>query len=208
VDGFQESNYTIEKHNQSPFPLKGAHLATPCFACHKKETRWEFREIGTRCIDCHENIHEPYLDKKYYPEATCSSCHSENRWSEIEFDHNKTDFKLQGAHKDQTCRECHFRKNETGKTVQVFGELTTSCLSCHKDIHYGQFDQNGSANCLECHGFDNWKASRFDHGKTRFKLDGAHEKVPCKSCHKPVEKEQLTYILYKIEKFKCEDCHK
>mgnify|MGYP000323615310 CR=1 FL=1 len=36
-DGFTPSTYTLEKHNASKFPLEGAHLATSCTACHKKD---------------------------------------------------------------------------------------------------------------------------------------------------------------------------
>ncbi|MBN2174492.1 MAG: cytochrome C [Bacteroidales bacterium] len=208
VFGFNESSYTIGKHNESHFPLKGAHEATPCFACHKKETRWEFRKIGLKCIDCHENIHDPYLDKKYYPEASCESCHGESRWSDISFNHSQTKYELEGAHKKQSCRDCHFKTDlQTGKKVQQFTGIRTNCANCHKDIHYGQFDKDGETECKICHTFDDWKAGKFDHDKTRFMLDGAHRVVACTKCHKPVVKEQYSYILYKLEKFQCKDCH-
>ena len=208
VNGFQESTFTIEKHNVGSFPLNGAHLATPCFACHKKEARWEFKEIGLRCIDCHENIHEPYLDKKYYPEATCASCHGESRWSDIQFDHSKTKFALEGAHQKQTCRSCHFKKDELGTVHQQFSGLSSACANCHRDIHGNQFEENGIIDCIRCHDFNNWKASKFDHNSAKFKLDGAHQNVACAACHKPVVTTEPNYILYKIKDFRCEDCHK
>ena len=208
VNSFTGSSYTIEKHNVSQFPLNGSHSATPCFVCHKKESRWEFREIGLRCIDCHENIHEPYLDKKFYPEASCQSCHGENRWSDIQFDHDKTGFKLEGAHQKETCRSCHFKKDDLGKVHQQFTDLASSCTNCHTDIHYNQFDKNGITHCNECHDFNSWKASKFDHNTTEFILDGAHQQVACNKCHKPLLKQQPSYVLYKIKNFRCEDCHK
>lgn len=208
VDSFQGSLFTIEKHNAGKFPLNGAHLATPCFVCHKKQERWSFRDIGLKCIDCHQNIHEPYLDKKYYPEATCESCHGESRWSEVKFDHGTTKFALQGAHVRQTCRACHFSQGADGKVVQRFAGLGNDCTSCHKDAHYGQFEKEGVTDCTHCHAFENWKAEKFDHNTARFKLDGAHQKVACKECHKPVQLADATYILYKTDKLRCEDCHK
>ena len=210
VNGFSPSTYTLEKHNESAFPLKGAHIATPCFVCHLQESsnRWEFENIGLRCVDCHEDIHEPYLDKKYYPEATCKSCHSESRWSEIDFDHNKTEYKLEGKHATQTCRSCHFAETN-GEVHQRFSKLTTTCTQCHNDIHYKQFEARGETGCVSCHDYENWKASKFDHNKTQFSLGGAHQNVACKECHKPVQTaENTTYILYKIPSFKCADCHK
>jgi len=36
VTGFTKSSYSIAQHNQTKFRIEGAHLATPCFECHKK----------------------------------------------------------------------------------------------------------------------------------------------------------------------------
>ena len=211
VDGFNQSSFTVEKHNESEFKLNGAHLATPCFACHKKdpEADWKFRSIGKKCADCHEDIHQPYLNKKYYPESACKNCHTESRWSEINFDHNQTEYKLQGAHEKQTCRSCHFKQDESGPLHQQFADLPESCVNCHIDIHFGQFEKEGQIDCFACHDFKAFKpASRFDHDKTLFSLKGAHEKVACKECHKPTEtSDNKIYIQYKIDN-KCESCHK
>jgi hypothetical protein len=205
--GFERSDFTIERHNQADFKLTGAHLATPCFACHKKSDKWSFREIGKTCMDCHENIHEPYLDKEYYEEATCESCHSSSRWSEIGFDHSNTDFKLEGAHLRQSCRSCHFKEDEAGAMVQEFSQLSSGCVSCHQDIHKGQFEDTGGTNCLECHGYEDWTAGRFDHDKTAFRLEGKHESVACYKCHKPVIEAGITYTEYKLKDYACESCH-
>jgi hypothetical protein len=205
--GFSTFTYTIEQHNESVFPLEGAHLATPCFACHKKTEKWSFREIGIRCNDCHTDIHDPYIDKKYYPEANCKICHSTGRWSEINFDHSKTGFSLSGVHLNQSCRACHFTKEKEGIVNQRFSGLTSTCSNCHKDIHAGQFDNNGITDCFRCHDFDNWKAGKFDHNKTRFVLDGRHINVACNKCHKPTLVNETAYVLYKINDFACKDCH-
>jgi len=208
VNGFASSLFTIDQHNQGNFQLKGAHLATPCFVCHKKDSRWEFRDIGLRCADCHQDIHSSYIDVKYYPEAKCENCHKENKWSEIDFEHSKTKFKLEGAHQKQSCKSCHFKKDKSGVAHQEFMGLSMSCTNCHKDNHYDQFAENGVTNCVECHGFFNWKADKFDHNNAQFKLDGAHQNVACKDCHKPVLTHEPSYILYKIQNYRCEDCHK
>ena len=71
VDGFSTTTYSIERHAESSFPLEGAHLATPCFSCHMKEEVWSFQDIGTTCVDCHDDIHEGFIDDKYYPEQNC-----------------------------------------------------------------------------------------------------------------------------------------
>ena len=206
--GFAGSSYTIAKHNESEFPLEGAHLATPCFACHLKTEKWSFREIGIKCNDCHPDIHTTFIDPKYYPASDCRNCHSAGRWNEIKFDHAKTEFSLSGAHLKQSCRSCHFFTNDTGKVSQRFSGLTSKCTECHKDIHSRQFDNEGITDCNRCHTSDNWKASKFDHDSTLFVLDGRHKDVECVKCHKPTQVEDITFIQYKLNEFKCETCHR
>ncbi|NVO01206.1 MAG: cytochrome C [Bacteroidetes bacterium] len=206
LSGFVNFSYTIEQHNKSEFVLQGAHLALPCLDCHKKTEKWMFKEIGKKCVDCHKNIHADLISKKYYPEDNCLSCHSVNKWSEINFDHSKTNFKLSGEHKTQTCRKCHFKENADGTKTQKFANLAVVCTNCHVDKHYKQFDKEGVTDCNKCHEFDNWKPVKFDHNNTAFKLDGKHSNVLCIKCHKPKEINNNKYIIYKIST-KCESCH-
>jgi len=209
VNGFTQFSYTIDQHNETVFPLKGSHVATPCFACHKKQEKWKFKEIGKTCKDCHENIHLNIISDKYYPESNCESCHNLNRWIGVTFDHKKTQFELEGAHTKQTCRDCHFNKEKTGHATQKFVGLSTSCTTCHKDVHSRQFDENGVTDCKKCHNSDSFKpVTKFDHQKTRFPLDGKHINVACIKCHKEVTDQGVTFVNYKIKEFKCENCHR
>jgi len=205
--GFIGSLYTIEKHNNSEFKLEGAHMATPCFVCHKKKERWEFGNMGTKCYQCHEDIHKGKINSKYYPNQSCESCHNPNYWAMVSFDHNSTEYKLEGKHRDVGCRQCHFKPTTDGNFVQRFTNLKDNCAECHKDQHYKQFESNGVTDCFTCHDYNNWKANKFDHNKSRFVLDGKHQNVPCASCHKPKQLGNETYVLYKLNEFKCEDCH-
>ena len=206
-NGFTPSLYIIEMHNESAFALNGAHLATPCFSCHLEEDKWRLHGVGLECIDCHEDIHKEFISEEFYPEQACESCHSENRWSEIQFDHELTEFELKGAHKEQDCRACHFSSNDVGEVIQNFSSFTDHCTDCHPDIHYQQFDQDGVTDCVQCHGVDQWEIPDFDHSKSLYPLDGAHEKVSCRECHNQVTNEKGSFIIYKIKEFKCEDCH-
>jgi len=205
--GFPGAVFTIEQHNAGNFKLQGAHLATPCFACHKKQEKWSFRQIGIRCNDCHKNIHEGIIGIKYYPENNCMICHNPTRWGDVSFDHSQTGFALSGAHAIPGCRSCHYKKDSTGNENQIFTGLSKSCSGCHKDNHYGQFENNGSTDCLRCHDTNLWKITNFDHNKTAFKLDGKHQNVACAKCHKTVTERNFTYVLYKIKDTRCEACH-
>lgn len=209
VNGFNQFTFTIEQHNEGAFALEGAHLATPCFACHLKppDERWKFREIGINCADCHEDIHRDIIDPIYYPERDCKRCHDVNIWSEVAFDHSLTNFALEGAHASQRCRSCHFRESESVDNTQVFSDLSSVCVNCHSDNHYGQFETNGITDCKKCHTFNNWGIGNFDHSITRFPLDGKHENVACADCHKNAETDGIVYVKYKFEDIRCEACH-
>jgi len=207
LQGFVPSNFTILQHNQARFPMEGAHLATPCFACHKKSDQWNFRNIGIRCAECHTDIHDSKINPKYYPEKECKKCHSVNSWAEIVFDHSITGFDLKGVHSKKSCRSCHFQKENTEALVQQFSGLGKACTSCHDDKHNAQFEKDGKTDCVRCHGFDNWKINTFDHNKTAFKLDGAHEKVACIKCHKEVKDNEKVFVQYKFKDIRCATCH-
>ena len=207
VNGFKQFSFTVSQHNEGGFPLKGAHLATPCYECHKKQETWSFRKIGINCVDCHQDIHKNLIDRKYYPDENCTVCHTVDRWADVRFDHVKTGFELTGAHAGTNCRKCHFKTYFTRTFQQSFTGLSQKCSECHTDKHHNQFEKNGVTTCTECHETDNWKPDRFDHNKTAFKLDGKHVNVPCYKCHKQQQEGSEYFVLYKIKDFKCESCH-
>jgi len=205
--GFTLFTYTIEQHNSGTFRLEGAHLATPCLACHKKQAKWSFKSIGSRCVDCHKDIHESYISKEFYPNSSCETCHNTSKWNDLTYDHVKTGFELTGVHAKTTCRKCHIKKEDDGREVQQFSSLNSTCVQCHPDIHYKQFESDGETKCLRCHTTDLWKIVNFNHNTTSYKLDGKHQNVACAKCHKPVTIGQNTFVLYKIKDTRCENCH-
>ncbi len=207
---FSYSSYSLEDHDKGKFPLKGAHVATPCINCHKPtaDARWTFKFKSQNCVDCHKDIHQDKIPTKYYPAQNCQSCHSVSSWSEITFDHTKTSHELVGKHKTVSCRACHF-KTENGSVNQKFTGLPNDCASCHEHNHGEQFSVNGVTDCKKCHGSQiDWKSTTFDHSKTNFPLTGGHEKVACSECHKrEKDAKGKTVIIYKLKSYKCIDCH-
>ncbi len=88
-----------------------------------------------------------------------------------------------------------------GKKFQEFRGLQFSnCTNCHADPHKNQFGQN----CRQCHTEDSFQAikgvSTFDHSKTDFMLEGKHQAVDCKVCHK-------TKLTDPLKHDRCTDCH-
>lgn len=208
-EGFAYSLYTLEQHQASNFPLEGAHIATPCFACHidEEEDRWTFRDIGTYCIDCHDNTHEGYISTAYYPDNDCTACHNSDSWLSIAFDHDQTNYPLVGAHADISCGACHYPTAEDGSTSQIFQGLEQDCTACHDNVHGDQFAVAGVTDCTRCHDTFTWYPNEFDHDLTDFPLEGAHAAVDCKACHIPEFVDGKLVTNFKIERFECIDCH-
>ncbi|MEZ4910822.1 MAG: cytochrome c3 family protein [Saprospiraceae bacterium] len=207
VQGFSPSTFDLDRHNLASFTLNGAHIATPCFACHKPDDKnWSFRNIGNTCVDCHDNIHIGYISESYLKNEACQNCHKPERWADINFDHNQTAFALKGKHQSIQCRSCHFNEDK-GDLVQKFKGLEQNCFSCHDNVHGTQFDESGVTDCKRCHGFDNWDRSNFNHDNTRFKLIGAHTNLDCSKCHFQQLDGDTARVLYKTNKLDCKDCH-
>lgn len=204
--GFLPSTFTLELHQKSQFPLTGSHLALPCVYCHKTGEDYEFDFRTTNCIECHDNIHSDKISSQFLNEQRCEDCHTTNFWSEINFDHNRTNFKLEGRHAATPCSDCHFTVSEN-EVEQVFIGLSTGCESCHEDIHFNQFRIEGQTDCAGCHGFANWNPLKFDHSKTEFPLDGKHKNVACEKCHEQIETPVGKYVKYKFEDITCKNCH-
>jgi len=130
--GFDYSLFTIEMHAESKFPLEGAHIATPCFACHidEEDDHWKFREIGLTCIECHENIHDDQFAVDGV--TNCTRCHESTSWFPSGFDHSVTSFPLEGGHADVECKECHTPLEGNGKTRLQYKIEKFECIDCHQ----------------------------------------------------------------------------
>ena len=146
-------------HSDTQFPLLGAHKDVVCSLCHKDE---HYEKTPKACVDCHR-IDDTHLGSHG---EKCETCHTEEKWDFILFDHNKdTKFSLTGQHKKAQCQSCHTRTIYKPK-------LEKKCISCHKrdDTHKGR---NGEK-CAECHNSDSWSKTTFDHDEdTKFALHGA-----------------------------------
>ncbi len=204
---FSFSAFGIEEHKQASFALEGAHIAVPCFSCHLQGERWVFKDLGVRCIDCHEDIHKGFINAKFYPDNDCTRCHQPDSWQEVSFDHQYTDWPLEGRHADLRCGACHFSEEENGSVKkQRFKNLDTHCQSCHDNVHGDQFaERQQMEGCAVCHTPDDWFPYNFDHNSTAFPLDGQHEKLECGACHYKTPAQDI--IIYKNRKTKCIDCH-
>jgi hypothetical protein len=173
-------------HNQTNFKLVDAHRSVPCISCHAENIR--FRKTPSVCFECHKKVdpHQGRLGDK------CDNCHTSAKWRETKlFDHDKTKFPLQGAHKDVACATCH--------VGELYKDLPSTCVSCHRlqDVHADRY----GAKCETCHDQSKWKTTNFNHDKTKFPLRGGHARLKCDTCH--------TGFLYRDKlATTCVSCHR
>lgn len=210
MENFSWTSYGMDDHQKSSYPLEGAHMATPCTACHQQTPaqNWEFSFASNECVSCHKNVHEGKLAEKFTQNNGCAKCHNTQAWSGVTFDHNTTKWPLEGLHTDVKCANCHLSK---GIDSQKFVGLNQECMECHKDPHGGQFivpNQTPQNNCAACHSTDKaWNLILFNHNASRFPLEGKHLEAKCSACHKEkiLNGESVTW--YKTNQLKCIDCH-
>lgn len=157
-------------HDNTQFRLRNAHAegVLKCSACHQDLKH--FRKTPTDCLSCHkkDDKHEGQQGKQ------CETCHSDRTWKTTRFDHAQTRFALTGKHVPVRCEKCH----ETSR----FKDAPEDCHACHQkeDRHKLKFGER----CESCHNTRGWPIWDFNHDKrTEYRLDGAHRKVACETCH-------------------------
>jgi hypothetical protein len=171
-------------HDTAAFALVGAHSDLACDKCHARtEKGLVFQPLAfDTCLSCHADQHGPQLSRD------CLTCHVMDGWRPpSRFDHARADFALTGAHIKTDCLACHDQQITLAgghRTTRYTGLASGQCTDCHKDKHAGRFGDD----CSSCHNTEAWgqySRKRFDHGLTRYPLEGRHVKVACEACHKP-----------------------
>lgn len=141
-------------------------------------------ETLPNCVNCHENPHR----KQSKSFKDCTSCHDESAWGMAQgatFDHDKTEFPLEGAHADTSkakCADCHGGK-------KLDGPIKRTCVDCHQkdDYHKGGFDREmviKGQSCEMCHDARDWKKHTYpvkEHPEPIGLTDGHAGK--CEKCH-------------------------
>ena len=128
----------------------------------------------------------------------CETCHTEISWQTAAFDHAKTGFVLEAKHSEIGCKPCHSK----GYHEPL---LSSTCGSCHKDVHGGQLGQA----CQTCHEPRQWRLTASgqafgleQHRRSSFPLTGRHAMIPCQECH--LERREQSFSRASIN---CVDCH-
>jgi Cytochrome c7 and related cytochrome c len=201
-----------------------------CAKCHSNKVRSSADPM--LCRDCHTAIDTRMKEGKGLhgkPEFNqCGKCHPDHlgrsfnlvTWKTVggtreQFDHEKTGYRLDGAHAKVKCADCHQPKNLRDPAIlkgsaelqkKTFLGLGTECLACHKDVHGKLFPQK---KCMDCHTMDKWKPAKgFDHNQdTRYDLRGKHVDLECKKCHTKGDPWKWP-VQQKLRDHGCAACHK
>jgi len=187
----KEKNWkTIEfDHDRdTKYALKGKHEKVKCVSCHTGNLYTQ--KLKQDCYTCHvkKDVHKKKLGK------LCESCHTEKDWKKAKFDHGRARFPLLGMHIKVDCKKCH--------QTQLYRDTPGDCFSCHKKDDDKIHKLRLGKDCASCHNARSWKAWDFNHDtRTKFKLDGAHQKITCYACHKVVMDAHV--IVPKT----CDGCH-
>ena len=165
-------------HENTNFPLRGAHITTDCIECHTDG----YAGTPTDCAACHTEEYNQTTTPNHQSagfSTDCKNCHTEDAWEPAFFNHENTNFPLRGAHAMVDCIECH---------ADGYEGTPTDCSACHIDDYNQTTNPNHKASgfntdCQICHGETAWIPATFDHNETNFPLTGAHITVDCIECH-------------------------
>jgi hypothetical protein len=184
-------------HGLTGWPLEGTHRFQKCEKCHdQKYPKTKLTTyLGERaeCTTCHFGTKEKPGVGSHNPHkftdvalTDCKLCHTFSNFqvanlAATRFDHDKTDYPLEGEHKRNKCVACHEKNIETFEVKDVD---FSDCKGCHEDSHKSVI--SAKRKCSACHlQTTKFRKTRFDHGKeTQFPLRGKHAQNRCKDCHK------------------------
>ena len=171
-------------HNLAAFKLEGKHAQVACEDCHQNGV---YQGTPSECYACHRQDDEH--NGRFGMD--CAACHAPQSWDAVTFDHNRSNFPLDGAHIDVACETCH--------TANQFVGLSTQCVACHEDpvFHFGAL----GTNCQDCHNTIAWVPARFNvlHPEPRVEEEGTgvnHGRTSCRTCHPST-----------VREFTCLACH-
>ncbi|MEO8199391.1 MAG: cytochrome c3 family protein [Gemmatimonadota bacterium] len=248
VNGFAPGVFSMVQHRGTRYPLEGRHAVIECTKCHVRRSgpaadslgsaRVVLRPAFTNCRSCHADDHGSQLVARA-DHGACESCHTVQGWQPTTFtpaQHGRLRVTLQGRHGNITCQACHGPERKglpplpnpqtLGRARIAITLSEVECAACHLDPHDGRFAAGGArplpGGCVACHSDRSFRPSTVDvaaHEKYPFRLDGAHQAVPCASCHDESRRQPVTTSLvraggivprlpFTVASTACASCHR
>jgi len=182
--------------------LAAGHASVACKTCHD-QGNLAVPSKGKRCASCHAPVHVGKFGDN------CAECHAQIRWLGLPEAlgrrvHAETRYPLLGEHQEAPCASCHSPKRPRAKRYRQLS--FDRCVSCHQDVHKGQFADRGGGDCSGCHTVQSFLLTSFgveQHASSRFALSGGHEAAPCSSCHTNARPR----LDWQVDKQACGECH-
>lgn len=218
-------NDIVAKHNETRFPLVGAHAAAACWTCHPGAQVDNFTRVDTECVSCHMQDLARATNPDHQANGftnDCNRCHIPTTWTGGGFSH--PGFPLNGAHAPLACDACHMGG--------IFTGLSSDCFSCHMSDYNGAQDHvanNYPTDCQRCHNTSSWTPANFNHGGISSSCDVCHLDdylgtndpdhqlsgfgTNCESCHNTNRWEDANFDhRFRINggphgNLSCNDCH-
>ncbi len=196
----------LSVHNETAFPLSGAHEVIACESCHANDRGGAYSTMSSSCDSCHQEDYDKTTTIPHgavgYP-TQCENCHSAVSWTfGVHFDHiaASNGFELTGGHRRIECSTCH---STPSFALVVPAVVDDNCVGCHNDDYQREHSGTGfSTQCVDCHNTDDWENVNFkEHDSIYFPIfSGEHkgEWDSCQTCH-------TTQRVYNT--FTCFDCH-
>lgn len=204
-DGFDllEDAFVRFDHSRTHFSLDWHQVnynAAPmdCAACHQVEG--DFSPSDPACTTCHAGQDMTFVlqHMKDFGEG-CTACH-DGRDRMVNFDHQQTEFPLEGRHALTACAACHGLEIQVGArggggsriSANLFRETPLDCQGCHAEpqAHLGMF----SVQCADCHSPESWSPAvlegrPFEHAANsgfslrRHQHNFLGQAMVCQDCH-------------------------
>ncbi|HEU4417673.1 MAG TPA: hypothetical protein VFT55_01980, partial [Planctomycetota bacterium] len=170
---WRDGRLSAEDHAAHGFPLRGDHATIECGLCHgdaKRARRWSGKAPQLEaCSVCHQHPHAETLitaaTATAGPATGCAGCHADHDESFAKGritaeQHAVTGFPLVVPHAKVECAKCHAGADYSRRFP---GRSESSCHTCHKDAHRGQFKADPRyAECTSCHAKTQFKPHEFD----------------------------------------------
>jgi nitrate/TMAO reductase-like tetraheme cytochrome c subunit len=139
-------------HNQTQFPLTGAHIILQCLDCHSSG----YSGTPTECFACHETAYNTTTNPNHaaagFP-TDCQQCHNTSNWNQTTWDHDAQYFPIySGKHQGKwtDCADCHVNPSN----YAVF-----ECIFCHEHNQQEMDEKHQGVSgyiyqsiaCYDCH---------------------------------------------------------
>ena len=171
-------------HNNTQFPLTGAHVNVDCISCHAAG----FEGTSTLCVDCHQLDFNGTTNPNHTGlgfATDCKQCHTTDPgWAPASMPNHNDYYVLNGAHAGiaNDCATCHNGNYNT---------TPNTCAGCHQADYDATTDPNHFQahfpnDCASCHNESAWQPATFNHDGQYFPIySGKHQATwtQCTECH-------------------------